>query len=386
VTLRPIRRRPRAALALAGLTSLAALALVACGSDDDGTDATPVPTASPADDTTPQTITADEAGGFEEPIALVVRPGDDALWLAERPGTVRRVSVASDGTLAPIGEPVLDLTDLTTTESERGLLGLAFDDDGDTLFVSHTDVDGNSDVASYPVAGEAVDVDARRVLFEVDQPYSNHNGGHIAFGPDGRLWLGLGDGGAADDPENRAQDDATPLGKLVAIDLDTGEAEQVAKGLRNPWRFAFDADGGIWIADVGQGQTEEINHVAADDLPGTNFGWSGYEGSTPYLDGEGRRPAEATPPVFEYGRDDGSCSVTGGVVYSGSAFPELDGAFLFADYCAGRVRAVQLGDDGKATSIDLGVTVANPISFGTDADGEVYVLSQGGEVVRLTAG
>ena len=207
------------------------------------------------------------------------------------------------------------------------------------LFVSHTDTDGNSDVASYAIDGETVDPSTRDVLFEIDQPYANHNGGHIVLGPDGRLWLGLGDGGSADDPENRAQDDGTLLGKLVAIDLDSGEAVQVAKGLRNPWRFDFDDDGGIWIADVGQDATEEIDHVTADEIEGANFGWSGYEGSAEYLDGDGRRPDDAIGPVFEYDRSDGACSVTGGVTAEARPLPTWTGRFRFADYCSGRVRA-----------------------------------------------
>ena len=372
----PPRRSPRRLLA--ALAVPLALGVAACGSDDPDATVTPSPTASPTDETTPVEIVGTEAGTFDQPIMLLARPGDDALWLAERAGTIRRVTAADDGALTAVGDPVLDLGALTVAEGERGLLGMAFDEDGDVLFVSHTDTDGNSDVASYAIDGETVDPSTRDVLFEIDQPYANHNGGHIVLGPDGRLWLGLGDGGSADDPENRAQDDGTLLGKLVAIDLDSGEAVQVAKGLRNPWRFDFDDDGGIWIADVGQDATEEIDHVGAEELEGANFGWSGYEGSAEYLDGDGRRPDDAIAPVFEYDRSDGACSVTGGVAYRGSALPDLEGAFLFADYCLGRVRSVQLADDGTATSTDLGITVANPVSFGTDADGEVYVLSGDG--------
>ncbi|MCB1245972.1 MAG: PQQ-dependent sugar dehydrogenase [Acidimicrobiia bacterium] len=316
---------------------------------------------------------------------LTPRPGDDALWLAERTGTVRRLRKAADGSLKAVGDPVLDISDRTEAQGEQGLLGMAFDESGDTLFVSFTGLDGNSNVEAYRTDGDAVDEGSRRTVFEVEQPFPNHNGGNIVLGPDGRLWLGMGDGGAGDDPENRAQDDLTPLGKLLAIDLSTGKVQQVAKGLRNPWRFAFDSDGSLWIGDVGQNTTEEVDHVAANEIEGANFGWSGYEGSAPYLDGDGRRPDDAVPPVFEYGRDGGACSIVGGFPYRGKELSGLEGAFLFTDYCVGRIRAVRLDEGGDATATDLEVAVERPMSFGTDADGEAYVLSESGTITRLSA-
>src|SRR5690606_5321819 len=155
--------------------------------------------------------------------------------------------------------------------------------------------------------------DSRRVLLSVEQPFPNHNGGHVVVTPDDTLWLGLGDGGSADDPENRAQDPDTLLGKLVRVDTTGGEDHEiVASGLRNPWRFSFDPDGTGWIADVGQNECAAINRISADELPGANFGWSGYEGTEPYLDGDGRRPADPVMPVLTYSHDDGNCSITGG--------------------------------------------------------------------------
>ena len=325
-------------------------------------------------------------GHFDSPIVLLPRPGDSDLWLAERAGLVRRVSVAPDGTLKADGAPVLDLTDQTTTEVERGLLGLAFTPDGNTLFVSHTDTNGNSRVASYAIEANRVDAASRKVLLAVDQPYPNHNGGDIVWAPDGTLWLGLGDGGARDDPDNRAQNPADPLGKLLSINVKTGARRMVAMGLRNPWRFAFDTDGSVWIGDVGQDHIEEIDHVSAKAIEGANFGWSGYEGDQPYKDGAGRRPAHPVMPVFTYSHDGGRCSITGGFPYHGKAIAALDGAYLYADYCDGALHALApaTGRTG-VVDVDLKVKVTSPISFGRDRAGEAYVLSQSGEVTRLDA-
>ncbi|MGN6695872.1 MAG: PQQ-dependent sugar dehydrogenase, partial [Aquihabitans sp.] len=286
--------------------------------------------------------------------------------------------------LTPAGDYVLDISDQTTTEAERGLLGMAFSPDGGRLYLSSTDLDGNTRIVSYEMSGDEVETSTRTVVFSQDQPFPNHNGGHIVFGPDAQLWLGLGDGGSADDPDNHAQDPKSDLGKMLRIDPQTNQAQIVISGLRNPWRFSFDTDDSLWIGDVGQNHVEEVDHLPKDDIDGANLGWSGYEGSEPYLDGDGRRPADPVPPVFEYTHDDGNCSITGGFVYRGKAIPALEGAYLFADYCAGRLRAVRLHDDGSLDQeLDLGVDIDHPVSFTADADGEPYVLSQDGNIVRL---
>ena len=398
--------------------TVAALGLVGCGSGEDTggapTSATQVPTtgdsspgsSAPQNTETPgsgdpgtgdpgasepgaatPTVEATTAVELDEPIDLVTRPGDDHLWVAERAGKVRRLAVTDEGrTLRPEGEAVLDITDQTTTESERGLLGIVFSEDGDTLFVSYTDLRGDTRLVSYAVAADTVDVASRKVLLEVDQPFSNHNGGHVVLGPDGKLWFGLGDGGSANDPENRAQDPDTPLGKMVRLDPEGSEPEIVISGLRNPWRFSFDTDGSLWIGDVGQNQWEEIDHLRADEIVGTNLGWSALEGThdNSAVEPEGRTGVDPVPPVFEYSHDGGNCSVTGGFVYRGEEIPSLQGAFLFADYCAGRLRALRLDDNGSlAAEYDLGIDVSTPVSFGADADGEPYVLSGDGTIVRL---
>ena len=388
---RHLGRPPRRTIALAAVVAVAVV-LAGCskGSSDAGP-ATPSsvvqkPPTTPADGTsTPAKILGRSAISLKEPTAMVVRPGDPDLWVAERAGTVHRLAVSDGGrTLKTDGGAVLDISSDTTVDAERGLLGLAFSPDGDTLFVSHTDHDGNTRLASYAVKGDTVDASSRKVLLAVDQPYPNHNGGNVVWGPDQKLWFGLGDGGAADDPGNRAQNPKVLLGKVLRLDPTGGTPRIAITGVRNPWRFSFDTDGSLWIGDVGQNHIEEIDHLPEGHITGTNLGWSGYEGTQPYLDGAGRRPGDPVMPVFEYTHDDGNCSITGGFVYRGKALKGLDGAYLFADYCAGTVRAIRLDGKGKlAAEYDLGVPVSGPVSFTADANGEPYVLSDAGDVVRL---
>ena len=388
------------ARALLGGLAVLSLAFVACGSDEatSGVPGSTPQTAAtngsttepgnpPSTPTGKPTVDATTAVALDEPIALVARPGDDRLWVAERAGTVRRLTVADQGrTLRRAGDPVLDITDQTTTDAERGLLGITFSKNGDTIFVSHTDLDGNTRLASYAIENDAVQADSRKVLLAVDQPYPNHNGGHVTLGPDGKLWFGLGDGGAADDPQARAQDPSTLLGKMVRLDPAGGDPEIVISGIRNPWRFSFDTDGSLWIGDVGQNMWEEVNHLPAGEIDGTNLGWSALEGThdNPNVETAGRSGENPVPPVFEYSHEGGNCSVTGGFVYRGTDIPSLEGAYLFADYCAGRIRALRLGSDNTlAAEYDLGVSVSAPVSFGADARGEAYVLSGDGTIVRL---
>lgn len=397
-------------LTAAGAAALAcaSLGLAACGSGEDtsGAPSTPQtgsaetapegtegsgggPTTGPAPASATPVVTSAVVATFAEPTALVVRPGDDHLWVAERAGTIRRVTVGDDGTLAPAGEPVLDLTDETTTDSERGLLGLAFAEDGSSLFASYTNLEGDTRLVSYAIEDDAVDEASRTVLLAQEQPYPNHNGGHVVLGPDGMLWFGLGDGGAGDDPENRAQDPDTLLGKMLRIDPAGGDPEIVISGIRNPWRFSFDTDGSLWIGDVGQNRWEEVDHLPADAIDGANLGWSGLEGTreNPNVDPDGRTGEDPVAPVFEYEHTDGNCSITGGFVYRGDAISDLEGAYLFADYCAGRVRAIRLDDAGAFDQeYDLALAVASPISFAADADGEPLVLSADGTVTRILPG
>jgi glucose/arabinose dehydrogenase len=327
------------------------------------------------------------------PTAAAVGP-DGTLYLGDRPGTVH--ALTDDGA----GPAVLDLSDETTTDGERGLLGLAFAPDGSELYVSMTDRDGATVIEAFAVQDGAPVPDERRTVFTLDQPYANHNGGDVQTGPDGRLYLGLGDGGGGGDPLEAGQDLTTPLGALLRIDplaaepygipdsnpfldVDGAAREIAAYGLRNPWRFSFDRDtGDLWIADVGQDSWEEINRVPFEALLGANFGWNLREGTHEFT---GDEPDDHVPPVYEYEtRGPEGCAVTGGYVYRGSAIAGLPGAYLYSDACNGAIRALAIDADGEEVDqADLGVDGGQVVSFGQDVDGELYVLDLGGTVYRL---
>ena len=326
-----------------------------------------------------------------QPIAMAVRAGDDALYIAERDGRVRAVV---DGDV--VAKPVLDMADRVSTGGERGLLGIAFSIDGRTLFASYTDTAGNTGLDAFPFRdGVAVAARGRRLL-EVAQPYANHNGGNIAIGPDGMLYLGLGDGGAAGDPQGNGQNPEALLGKMLRLDPADGSApddnpfvgregfapEIFALGLRNPWRFSFDrATGDLWVADVGQNSVEEITVTPAGGSAGVNYGWNVFEGSQPYSGEEDLD--NGVLPIIEYPTGEEGCAVTGGYVYRGSALPGLRGAYLYSDYCGGFVRAVRMNGARITDRADLGLEVSEIASFGQDGAGELYVLSLAGRVDKL---
>jgi glucose/arabinose dehydrogenase len=323
------------------------------------------------------------------------------LYVAERAGTVRPVSGDT------VGDPILDISDEVVTGGEQGLLDIEFADDGGALYVSYSIApNGDSRVVAYTMNGEAVDTESRRELLAVEQPFANHNGGDIEIGPDGYLYFGLGDGGAAGDPYGNGQNTSVLLGKILRIDPTTpsggknysippdnpfadgqgGAPEVWAYGVRNPWRFAFDPEtDDLWIGDVGQNQFEEIDLLPAAEGggKGVNLGWDQMEATHPFEGGT--NPPGAVPPVYEYSHSDG-CSVTGGVVYRGAAIPGLDGAFLFTDYCHGTIRALRAsGGETTEEHTYAETTAANVVSFGVDNDGEVYVVSLDGPVYRLAA-
>ena len=334
-----------------------------------------------------------EVARMDSPTAGAVGP-DGTLYLAERSGTVHPLT--ADG----LGEAVVDISAQTTTDSERGLLGLAFAADGSALYLSSTDTDGATVLTEVTVVDEEIRGEERRTVFTLEQPFANHNGGDVHVGPDGFLYLGLGDGGGAGDPIEAGQDLTTPLGALLRIDpaggdpyavpstnpfLETEGAapEIVAYGLRNPWRFSFDPETDeVWIADVGQDEREEVNRVALDELPGANFGWNLMEGTREFA---GSEPEDHIPPVYEYEtRGPEGCAITGGVVYRGGAIPDLTGVYLYADYCNGVVRGLLVDDDGEVVEqAELGIDGGAVVSFATDTHGEVYVLDLQGAVTRI---
>jgi glucose/arabinose dehydrogenase len=336
---------------------------------------------------------------LDQPLALAVRSNDPALYVAEQPG---RVVAIRDGAVDP--EPVLDLTGEVTAGGEQGLLGIAFSPDGRSLYVDFTDLHGDTHVTGYAMRGGRADVGTRREVLVVQQPYANHNGGNLAFGPDGDLYVGLGDGGSEGDPRGNGQSLATLLGKILRISprpsgsrpyaipsdnpfVDTTDArpEIWDYGLRNPWRFSFDArTGDLWIGDVGQNAWEEVDLESADSPGGVNYGWNRMEGSHPYAGAS--PPANAVPPVYEYPHEGGRCVVTGGYVYRGNAVAALRGAYVFGDFCTGRLEAIRVSDGRVTMHGYLGPTVPELASFGEDGDGELYALSLAGGVYRFAPG
>ncbi len=339
-----------------------------------------------------------EIARLEQPVAMAVRPGDDRLYIAQKTGTV--LSLERDG-----GSPrrVLDVHDEVSLGSEQGLLGLAFSPGGQWLYVDFTDVAGDTRVQAFPMTRGRADEELERQILYVDQPYANHNGGQLAFGPDGYLYIALGDGGSGGDPQGNGQSLGTLLGKILRIaptpdrphpyrippdnpfvNRAGARAEIWAYGLRNPWRFSFDAGtGDLWIGDVGQSAWEEVDLEREGSRGGRNYGWNAMEGDHPY--GGGEPDPSFVRPVFEYPHDGSTCAVTGGYVYRGSAIRALVGWYLFADFCRGALKALHQRSDGSIVHEDLGLRAENVAAFGQDHDGELYVLSLSGPVYRLVA-
>ena len=317
------------------------------------------------------------ATGLNRPTWVGVAPGDPgALWVLEQPGRVVRWSGGRRST-------VIDLTRQVTVGAERGLLGLAFHPDFATnrrLFLNWTDTRGDTRVAEFRDGRQT------RELLHVAQPEENHNGGHLAFGPDGRLYVGMGDGGGAFDPERRAQDLDDKLGKLLSTDVDGDAAWRVELvGLRNPWRFAFDAAlGEVWIGDVGQDDVEEIDRVLLEpDEPPKNLGWSAFEGTARMGEGDDSlTDGELVWPVAQYTHDDG-CSVTGGYVYQGTALPRLQGRYLYGDFCSGVLWSLKAAPKGRAADVRRErAGVPQLTHIGPDADGEPVFASASGAIYR----
>ncbi len=350
-----------------------------------------------------------DVADVDEPVGMAVRPGDAALYVVGQDGTVFRITPEANGGDAQVDD-VADLTDKTSSDDERGLLGIAFSADGTLAWLNYTDNDGNTVIAEYPVAADGTfDVGAERVLLRIDQPYPNHNGGDLQLGPDGMLYIAMGDGGSGGDPERRASDPTTLLGKLLRIDPKpsgdagytipadnpfasgsmgdiAGAPEVWSWGLRNPWRIAFDPPTAeLWIADVGQNAVEEIDAVGPTaDHPagwGANFGWSAYEGNERYND-DVPDPGNLVFPVWTYTHDEG-CSISGGEVYRGTAIAELQPAYVYSDYCAGTLWAFDLASGRNETLVDGLDQVA---AVRTGPDGELYVLQRSGSVSKLVPG
>ncbi|OFW75308.1 MAG: hypothetical protein A2Y55_05045 [Actinobacteria bacterium RBG_16_68_12] len=325
------------------------------------------------------------ARGFDSPVHIVsTRAEPGRLYVVEQRGTIRvieRGKVRSGF--------FLDVRSRVTAGGEQGLLGLAFDPRyraNRFVYVNYTDRAGDTHVVRYRTGvGRALPGTARQLL-EVDQPFSNHNGGNLVFGPDGFLYVGLGDGGAGGDPNGNAQNQDSLLGKMLRLDVRRPASRPVivGLGLRNPWRYSFDrATGDLYIGDVGQGDVEEVDFTARSRLAGLeNYGWDLYEGSQRFEDGE-PGPGRLVFPVFEYSHEQG-CTVVGGFVYRGRARPAERGRYILGDYCSGNIWSFRF-EAGQTHSVRVEpFRIEGLTSFGEDAAGELYAVSQSGTVYRLT--
>jgi glucose/arabinose dehydrogenase len=410
--------------------SLALAGLAACGGGGaDGGVSAPVVTAPPPVTTppvvTPPVVTPpvtpppnppaavqlalqSVASGLAQPLYLTAPAGDNRLFIVERPGRIR---IVANGTL--LATPFLDISSKTSTTGERGLLSVAFHPQyaqNGSFFIYYTDLNGDIAVDRMKVSASNANLadpaTAGRVITIPHREFSNHNGGQLAFGPDGYLYIGTGDGGGGGDPQRNGQNLASLLGKMLRLDVGiivpgqtygipsgnpyAGQAgrrgEIWASGLRNPWRFSFDrSDGMLYIADVGQEQREEVNAVAATQ-GGQNYGWNIMEGTACY-NAASCNQAGLTLPVFEYlhgANDVNGCSITGGYVYRGAAIPELAGTYFYSDFCKGYLKSFVYRNGTVSGAQEWAVdNPGNVLSFGQDGQGELYVLAGSGQVYRI---
>jgi glucose/arabinose dehydrogenase len=335
---------------------------------------------------------------MNSPIAMATRRDRREIWVAERAGRVR----VFDPVTAAVSEPIVDISSNVSTGGERGLLGIAFSPDGNKLYLSYTNNQGDSRIDEFTMNRDTVDTGSRRTVLALDQPFANHNGGNIVFGPDGYLWIGFGDGGSQGDPRNNGQNVNALLGSILRIDPGArgngeygipadnpfagggGLPEIWLKGTRNPWRFSFDrATGDLWIADVGGTLREEIDVLpaASGRGRGANLEWALREGTQQQ---KGARPPGGVAPVHEYSHAGGNCSITGGHVYRGSAFPALQGVYVYGDYCVAELRIFRLsGASGQDRLTGVFVDGGQLGSFGEGPDGELYALSLAGGIYHL---
>ncbi len=320
------------------------------------------------------------ASGFDRPVYVAAAPGEPGrLYVVEQEGVIRVVERGR-------ARVFLDIRDrVGSGASEQGLLSVAFPPDygrSRRFYVDYTDRRGDTRVVEFRSDGRRGLAQTAREILSVDQPYANHNGGQLQFGPDGRLYVGMGDGGAAGDPENRAQDLSSRLGKLLRADPLRPRWEIAGYGLRNPWRFSFDrSTGALYIADVGQNAWEEVDY-RPPGAPPANYGWARYEGRHLFKDTPLAGSAPLVFPIFEYGHSQG-CSITGGYVYRGKAVPAARGRYFFGDYCSGRVWSLRV-EGGRARDLrQERFRVEALSSFGEDGTGELYLVSHQGDIYRL---
>ena len=341
------------------------------------------------------------ASGLSSPLYVAAPAGDNRLFIVEQTGRIR---IVKNGQL--LATPFLDIRNKITSGGERGLLSVAFHPNYATnglFFVNYTNTSGNTHVERYLVSSnpDVADPTSAKLILFVAQPFSNHNGGLVLFGPDGMLYIGMGDGGSGGDPQGNGQNRNTLLGALLRIDVNNGDPYAIpssnpfvgmagmrgeiwAWGLRNPWRYAFDRSAGmLYMADVGQSQWEEID-VQPVTRGGLNYGWNIMEGAHCYSPSSGCNQQNLVIPAVEYSHSDG-CSVTGGLVYRGTKIPEIAGHYFYGEYCSGWIRSFRYANGQAQDKAQWNLpTVAGLSSFGEDAAGELYVTSlSDGTVYRI---
>ena len=322
------------------------------------------------------------ARGFDAPVLLTFAPGEPKTrYVVEQSGRIIRLRSGHRTVF-------LDVRGEITAGGEQGLLGLAFNPDyrqNRLFYVAYT-ADGRNIVARYRSNGNAAIPSSKTILFSVPDPYGNHNGGNLVFGPDRMLYTSIGDGGSGGDPENRAQNIDSPFGKLLRLDVSKTDAKWdiAALGLRNPWRFTFDRKtGALYIGDVGQGDIEEVDFTPRENTGLLNYGWDLYEGSRRFEDG-GQGPGRLVFPVFEYSHGNGNCTVIGGYVYRGKARPSERGRYILGDYCSGIIWSLRV-KSGQATAVRREpFRIQGLTSFGEDTAGELYATAENGAIYRLT--
>src|SRR6478752_3166834 len=413
----PVSPTPRPRRRRAALAAIAVAAVVgACGSTGDASST--APSSGPKSASQIATAPFDPAGlrvalesvatGLDAPLAIVnAHDGSNRLFVVEQGGRIR---IVKDGTLLPA--PFLDVRDRISSGGERGLLGLAFHPRfpaDPRLFVDYTDPNGDTQVSSFavnPASPDQADPRSEVKILHVQQPYANHNGGAVVFGPDGKLFISLGDGGSEGDPQGYGQNPRTLLGKILRIDVDSrsgdrqyaippdnpfadgagGAPEIWLTGLRNPWRISFDrATGDLWIGDVGQSAWEEVDVQRAGAPGGTNYGWNRMEGRHCFQPSTGCDETGLTMPVTDYGHDQG-CTVIGGSVVRGPDQPALIGGYLFADYCSGRIWAIDPSTDAYRDPTAVADSGHRIAAFGEDEAGNLYAADiSGGMLLRVTA-
>ncbi len=377
---------------------------VACSDDNSNAKSVQNPAATPIK---AQLVTS----GLSQPLFVCSPPGDmDRLFIVEKTG---RIKIYKNGSV--LSRPFINLSsEITTGGSEQGLLGLTFNPNyasNGYFYVNYTDHNGDSHIARFTVSGtdpDSADISTEKLILFVNQPYSNHNAGMLAFGPnDGYLYFGLGDGGSSGDPQNRAQNLDSLFGKLLRVDVNSGDPYAIppsnpfvgnlnarpeiwAYGLRNPWRFSFDRQtGDLYIGDVGQNAVEEVDFQPASGSGGQNYGWHIMEGDRCYNPSSNCDTSGITMPIKTYYHSDpGSpCSITGGYVYRGCAIPDLSGTYFYADYCYGHVWSFRY-DGTNLTNFqdrtsELGISNLSVSSFGEDAAGEIYIVDLGGSLYKI---